>query len=156
MKISTNCSSLVVLGDDFFFLSPPPFFPFFLSFFFSYTINEPHHPPLPHPTPPPIRSRGTWGTFFCSKQINNKHITYQRGVGLFSFPDSSFMYVTYFFFFCSFSGLVFSAYVLSRLCRWPPETPFQSVRRCGLSSSNLDRNPHCILMNGGGPHGSGP
>lgn len=119
------------------------------------------NPTTPHcPTPPtPNPHQGNLGDlFFYSKQINNKHITYQRGVGLFSFPDSSFMYVTYFFFFfcCSFSGVVFSAYVLSRLCRWPPETPFQSVRRCGLSSSNLDRNPHCILMNGGGPTALAP
>lgn len=61
MKISTNCSSLVILGDDFF--SSPPF-SFFL-FFLAYKINE-------------LPQQGTWGPFY-NKQINNKHIIYQRG-----------------------------------------------------------------------------
>lgn len=47
MKISTNCSSLVILGDDFFPL--PPFFLFFPLF--AYRINE-------------VPQQGTWGPFF--------------------------------------------------------------------------------------------
>lgn len=56
MKISTNCSSLVILGDDFFPLPPffLSFFSFFLFFFFAYKINE-------------LPQQGTWGPFIISK-----------------------------------------------------------------------------------------
>ena len=58
MKISTNCSSLVILGDDFF--SSPPF-SFFPPFFFpACRINE-------------LPQQGTWEPFLNNKQINNKH-----------------------------------------------------------------------------------
>ena len=67
MKISTNCSSLVILGDDFFFPLPPFFLSFFFFFFFSCIQNK---------LKPPA---GNLGTFYY-KQINNKHIIYQRGV----------------------------------------------------------------------------
>lgn len=72
MKISTNCSSLVILGDDF-FPSPPFFFPSFLFlfffslfFFFADRINE-------------VPQQGTRGPIY-NNQINNKHIIYHRGL----------------------------------------------------------------------------
>lgn len=98
------------------------------------------------------------GDLFYNKQINNKHIIYQRGVffiaaqcflGAFlRFPLTLLSYTCFIFFY--FQGLsCFSAPLVSRFC-WPPETPFQSVQ-WGLNSSNLERNPHCILMNRGPP-----